>query len=290
MSAAPTETARGVGGASGKAILVGEHFVVYGAPAIAIPVRGRGVTVRLRREPGPWAVPAAALAHMTAMVRHLGLDPDALTVALEATLPLGVGLGGSASVAAALVRATGVADPVEVQRMAHALEELAHGTPSGLDDTTVAYERPIWFRRGQPPEVLAPRALPMLLAVTPPGGSTKVAVAGVAAWRAHNAARFAAILARSEAIAHAAREGLVASDLAAVGAAMNEAHELLSEVGVSTPTLDRVVARARALGAHGAKLTGAGLGGAVLVCAPPALAPDLEAALRAEGAEEVFPV
>lgn len=280
----------GVGAAGGKAILVGEHFVVHGAPAIALPVRGRGVVVRLRRTPGPWAVPAEARDHLTAMAVRLGLDPAAIALGLEASLPLGVGLGGSASLAVALVRATGVDDPAEVCRLAHELEKLAHGSPSGLDDATVAYERPIWFRRGEAPVILAPPALSMLVAVTPPGEPTKVAVARVAAWRAAHPERFAAMLSRAETLAHEARAALAAAAAAPLGALMDAAHGLLAELGLSTPLLERVVARARSLGAHGAKLTGAGLGGAVLVCAPPELTPALEAALRAEGAREVFPL
>src|SRR5690606_35106209 len=76
---------------------------------------------------------------------------------------------------------------------------------------------------------------------------------------------------------------LLAGDLARVGAAMDRAHAVLADLGVSTPRLDALCAAARAAGAHGAKLTGAGGGGAVIAIAPPGREPAVLAAWREAG-------
>jgi len=75
----------------------------------------------------------------------------------------------------------------------------------------------------------------------------------------------------------AGTQALVAADAAALGAAMNRAHALLGELGVSTPALEALCESARQAGALGAKLTGAGGGGAVIAVA----ARDREAAVLA---------
>jgi mevalonate kinase len=70
---------------------------------------------------------------------------------------------------------------------------------------------------------------------------------------------------------------------------MTRAHELLDELGAGDPALDRLADRARDAGALGAKLTGGGRGGCLLALASdPVHASDLEAALRAAGATDVW--
>jgi len=71
---------------------------------------------------------------------------------------------------------------------------------------------------------------------------------------------------------------LLAKDHAALGTAMNRAHEVLAGLGVSTEQLDSLCEAARVSGAYGAKLTGAGGGGAVIAIAPR----DKEAAVLTE--------
>ena len=82
--------------AHGKVILAGEHFVVHGTAAIAVPVGSRGVTVSIERTPGDWRVPDGVEEHLKACLKHLGEAPEKLTVEVETSLPVGAGLGGSA--------------------------------------------------------------------------------------------------------------------------------------------------------------------------------------------------
>lgn len=283
----PLLSGSGVGSAPGKAIVLGEHFVVHGAPALAVPVRGREVVVHVAPGTAPWRCAPAAVGHVRSMLERLGLDPDAITLELGGTLPIGSGLGSSAALAVALVRALGVSDRDEVRRIAHDLERLAHGRPSGVDDAVAAYGKPVWFEAGSITPVDASEDAPLWIATTPPGPSTRVAVEAVARWREAHPTRFGALLAASREDTELARRWLVAGAWERLGALLNAGHERLVEVGVSTPILDAVCEAARANGAWGAKLTGAGMGGAVLILAPKTL--DLRAALRHAGAQEVFP-
>ena len=277
----------GVGEAPGKAILLGEHFVVHGAPALAVPVGGRRVRVSIAPGRGAWRVAPEATLHVRAMVSALGLDPDGVDLSVESDLPIGSGLGSSAALAVALVRAAGVTDVEAVRAHAHALEHLAHGSPSGVDDAVVSHGCPIWFEAGVLTPLPTPHRLPLWVAVTPSGPPTREAVAAVSRWKDAHPADFAELLAEAHRDAHVARDAVRDGDWGALGAAMNRAHVRLAILGVSTPAIEEVCRSARAAGALGAKLTGAGLGGAVLVLTSKAL--DLGGGLGQGACTECFP-
>ncbi|MCB9729222.1 MAG: mevalonate kinase [Deltaproteobacteria bacterium] len=276
------------GRAPGKVILAGEHFVVHGAPALAVPLASRGVEVEVERAPGAWDVPADVEQHLRRMLGQLEVDPQALTLRLSTDLPVGAGLGGSAAVAVALVRALWPeASDAEVCTRAHGLERLAHGNPSGIDGAVATFARPVWLVRGEAPEVLDGAPPPGLwVALSAERTATRDAIARVADFASARSARFAAMLTEARRLVTGSRAELLAADWGALGATMDRVHALLVEVGVSTPALDGLVNAARGAGALGAKLTGGGLGGAAIALAPAGL--DLGPALRAAGATEVI--
>jgi len=280
------------GRACGKAILIGEHFVVHGAPAIAVPIRGRAVAITTRAS-GCFTVAGnvdpAAVAALRAMVDSLGLDPDALALEVDATLPLAAGLGGSAAVAVALVRSLGVRAVEDVHRLAHQLEHLAHGNPSGIDDAVVSHEVPMRFQRVsgaiQMDRLESP--IPDLwVATVPRTRPTKEAVAHVATKALAEPVAFAGLLASVGAASEAVAKALRDVDHEAIARAMNATELMLEALGVVDPRHLTLIAAARAAGALGAKMTGAGFGGAMLALAPPGL--DLGPVLRSAGASDVF--
>lgn len=295
-----------VGRARGKAILVGEHFVVHGGPALAVPIAA-SITVTLGPEPG-WTGPELAQRGIPAMVSALGLGDSASRLGgqVEGELPLGAGLGGSAALAAALLRALGVAEGLPLAEAIHRCEKVAHGRPSGLDGLTVAMERPVWLPGAEAPmdadgplgrageaELLAATGegeLPLMVAVVPREGTTRLAVAQVAAFRQANPDAFAALADETAKLAHEARRALSARDWPRLGRIFDAAHEPLATLGLVSARQDAVVTAARRHGALGAKLSGAGLGGAVVLCHDGAAESvlDLEAVLRQAGAVQVF--
>jgi len=273
------------GNAAGKVILLGEHFVVYTAPALALPLTAWRTTVTIHPCPEtPTAfhvsthdVPLARVRPLVdAALEHWHIaPPQGWRLEIVTAIPVGQGLGASASIAVALAKATAEAaglkpDDAEIHRCAHALEHIVHGSPSGIDDTTVMGETPIYFQR-QHPLVPAHAQPPLHFAVAASGqaGDTRAAIAAVRAF-SHRAPRdFARLLAEATQLAAEGRHAFCAGDAARLGALMNRNHTLLQGIAVSTPDIDALVQEARNLGASGAKLTGAGLGGSVVAVAAP---------------------
>jgi len=304
----PAESSAGAtANAAGKVILLGEHFAVHRGAAIAMPVLTRSLSIRVTpgharvRIANRGAVSGEALERaVRAMLSELASQrallkwsPDAVDVELSGDLPIAAGLGGSASLAAALVRALG-APPSEVPVLVHRLEHLAHGRPSGVDGAVVSLELPVWFEDGEvTPLACDPAWLathPWWIAIVPREGSTREAVARVAAHKDANPGAFFAALTASDDDVRALGWLLEAPPddevLRVIGRLFDAAHARLAAFGVSSPALERLVQAARDAGAYGAKLTGAGLGGAVIATAPAGL--DLAPALYSAGAIDVI--
>jgi mevalonate kinase len=261
--------------ANGKVILLGEHAVVYGVPAIAAGIE-RGALAHAERAASASLVigerSAAAdpeLMHaFSAVLEALGAAPMAVQASLE--IPAGSGLGASAALGVAIARAVLDAlgeeqDPARVLAAAAAWEGVYHGNPSGVDAAAAANEGCIWFEKGQ---AIAPIALgcDLVLAVgiAGPPASTKMMVDGVARLRERRPTIVDKALDGILALVKNARLCLEASDLHGLGSLMNYNQMLLSGLFVSTEGIERCCALARDAGALGAKLTGAGGGGAVV--------------------------
>jgi len=305
------------GYASGKAILFGEHAVVYGRPAIAVPVGklralatieeappGEGLVIHatdlgVRFRLGTAITPEHPAFPLEATVRHtlrkLGVEdvPD-LTLRISSTVPIARGLGSGAAVATALVRALSRhlghdLSPLEISQLVYQTEIIHHGTPSGIDNTVIAFERPVYFVRDRPIQVLAvKRPFWLLIADTGVASPTKIAVADVRrAWQ-QQPAEFEAVFDQIAAITVQAAAAISSGQTSALGRLMNENHELLVQLGVSSPELERLVRAARDAGALGAKLCGAGRGGNMIAHVSPKQTQGVAAALREAGATDVI--
>ena len=300
-----------IGSSHAKTILLGEHAVVYGQPAIAIPIP----TIRLRAELTPRAdskqqitsafyngrladAGATRFAGVATLIRQLLVAFDAQAVGFDlniiSDLPPERGMGSSAATAVAIVRAFYQAFATDLPhavllRWADVSERVIHGNPSGIDVATTSATRPQWLIRGTAPKNLAmPHAGVLVIGDTGVQGQTKAAVAAVAAKvQVDEAAR-----ARVSAIGEVTRRGAVAlaeNDLVALGRYMNADQDNLQLLGVSTAQIDRLVAAARTAGALGAKLTGSGMGGCVIALAQDsATAQQVADAMSTAGAIQVW--
>ncbi len=297
--------------APGKVILLGEHAVVYGRPAIAVPVSqvratatveplppGSGLTLvaldlgrTARLGEAPLDDPLAAAAYHT--LAHLDLAGLDGLVTVRSTIPIAGGMGSGAAVAAAIVRALvafvgAELSPAEISSLVLEVEKLHHGTPSGIDNTVVVYEQPVYFLRQQPPQTFAVGApLSLLIADSGIPSSTRQVVGGVRQrWQA-DPAHYEALFDQIGGLVEQARQAIEAGLVAALGALMDRNHALLQEMGVSTPELDGLVQAARQAGACGAKLSGAGGGGSVVALVQPERAAAVQAALEAVAARVI---
>ena len=287
----------------GKIILLGEHAVVYGYPALAAAL-DRGVTVApvptpaggpLRLDLRAWDL-AVAAGDDHPVARSLAAIADALAVGRpplsligDAQIPPGAGLGSSAALAVAVARAllTHARQPIDADtltRAAGASEALVHGRPSGVDVALAIAGGVGVFRRSTG---LAPlTGVPPLRVLVGPSGAPRSTATMIE--RVAEATRSLIAdprLRELGALTDAGTAALLAADLPALGGAMNRAHTLLADLGVSTSQLDALCDAARQAGAHGAKLTGAGGGGAVIAIAPRDLEPAVLAAWKTAGVE-----
>ena len=297
--------------APGKIILFGEHAVVYGRPAIAIPVtdvRARAiVTPELRNPPGSVHIQAPDIqldaqlselpenhplrAIMMGVQSALGLNRlPALTLRITSTIPVAAGLGSGAAVSVAVVRALSAflghpLDNEQVSALAYEVEKLHHGTPSGIDNTVITYAMPVYFVRGQPIRAFKVRR-PFSLVIGDTGipASTAVAVGDVRlAWQADPPA-YERIFDQVGQIVEQARSAIETGETAPLGALMDQNQSLLEQMGVSSPELERLVHTAREAGAEGAKLSGGGRGGNMIALVTPENAEAIAAALQKAGA------
>jgi mevalonate kinase len=286
------------GRAAGKVILLGEHAVVYGRPALAAGL-SLGLDVELLASDGPVRIESdrpelAADPRPLRLVEEaaaaLGVPADGFTVRVRSALPPGAGLGSSAALAIAVLRALGAAaartlDGDEERAVGRRLEAIFHGHPSGVDPAAASLGSCFRFVRGEPPEIrpLAAPARPMhvVVALGERARSTGAAVTGLRArWEADRA-RHERLFDAVAAVVDDGARALETGDVARLGRAFDRNHDLLRELGVSAPEVERLVAAAHAAGALGAKLTGGGAGGAVIAVTEDA--ERLAAALRADG-------
>ncbi len=173
--------------------------------------------------------------------------------------------------------------------LVYEVEKSHHGTPSGIDNTVIVYQQPVYFVRGRAP-IPFTIARPFTLLVADSGRSspTHVAVADVRRLYENEPERVGAIFTRIGEIVENARAGIESGKIEIIGQLMDDNHALLRALTVSSPELDRLCDAAHAAGASGAKLSGAGRGGNIIALAAPDRATVVADALRRAGAQHVI--
>jgi len=290
-SAAATPDADGAG--HGKIILLGEHAVVYGAHAIAAPIplavsakvhdsERDGVHVLIPRwgieeQLDPFAVQRHSMHQLVALVlERLELRRRRMRIEVIPGVPRAMGLGGSAALAVAVIRALDkhfalALGDAKVNALAFECETISHGTASGVDNTLATYGRLILYRRGEPPlmrELHVPRPIPVVIGITGVESLTAKMVANVrAAWQ-NNRPLYERIFKEIDALTLQGVEALEAYRLDELGELMNVCQGLLNGLQVSSFELEELIHIARQHGAVGAKLTGGGGGGSMVALCP----------------------
>ena len=300
---------RNVSGGHGKIILLGEHAVVYGRHAIATPVPlaiqahvqrgGDGVQLIIPR----WGVEQRL--HRTAEKQHsfekslamifrtLGLERESMRVEIFPNVPRAMGLGGSAAIAVATIRALDRCfelglDDERVNELAFECEKIAHGTPSGIDNTLSVYGQTMLFRSGESPlrkVIEVEKAVQLVVGISGIESLTAATVARVRKAREAHPELYEKIFDQIDSLVLEGVDALVTHNLETLGELMNVCQGLLNAMQVSSWELEEMIQIARRHGALGAKLTGGGGGGSIIALCPPepGAADRIEAGLREAG-------
>jgi mevalonate kinase len=301
-----------VASAPGKIILFGEHAVVYGRPALAVPVTQAHADVEVvdSADAETWidapdismhsTLSALPTGHALAAVinnffRTLEISsPPPLKICITSTIPVASGLGSGAAVSVAVIRALSAhlghsLTAEQVNALVYEIEKLHHGTPSGIDNTVITYAKPVYFVKGQTLQTFSvARPFTIVIADTGISAPTKESVGDVRKLWEADKKRWEVVFDQVGGIVQAARDAIETGQTAGLGPLMNANHALLQEMTVSSPELDQLVLAAKRAGALGAKLSGGGRGGNMIALVTPASAVAIAAALLSAGARNTI--
>ena len=189
---------------------------------------------------------------------------------------MGAGLGSSAAFAVAIIRAFNnflnlSMDNKSVNQIAYECEKLSHGSPSGVDNNMATYGIPMLYSKNNLKPVKSidlDKFLPLIIAVSSHRSSTKEQILGVKLRFDQSPVLYEKIFCQIDELSKSGSEALIKGDYKTLGMLMNICHGLLNAIEVSSPEIEDMIDTARSHGAIGAKLTGAGGGGAIIALCP----------------------
>ena len=273
--------------APGKLILFGEHFVVYGLPAIATAIEARTTAIvekadKYSLEDNRPETPGykiekygQQLDSVQRIFKAMRINPKKtpVKITLGGNLVAASGVGASAAscsaIAAALNDYFGLGFGKEkLNNIAYEGEKGYHGTPSGIDNSCSTFGGFIWFKKDPAKNTIFPLDLKLSLAMvignTGITSNTSKVVEEVKGEKEKNPEKFKTIFDVYTGLVDDARLAIERKDLNEIGKLMNKNHGLLREIGVSCKELEELVDIALKNGALGAKLTGTGRGGLMI--------------------------
>ncbi len=303
--------------APGKVILFGEHAVVYGMSAVAVAITQRSYckirindfdSFTLSLENYGLSQSFLNLDEMSKKVdtkfqfipnaislfkAKFNLPHQFLNIQLSTSLWPMAGLGSSASVAVALAGALSGFYSLNltsavISDIAFELEKFAHGTPSGIDNSICTYGAGILYQKNRIQKFACPEKFQILITYSKEVRKTRKSVEKVRKFLEKSPRKINDLFDQIGTIAIEGVKAVVNGDLRSVGRLMNHNQRLLTELGISTPTIDELVEFSLSSGAYGSKLTGAGGGGCIITVGPPEILSDILNSLNLRGYESLI--
>ncbi len=288
------------GRACGKFILVGDHFVAHGSPAIAFPIQALNSEVQLQYISqnsnlmktqmqaliqgiaAPMTVNSKMTSTFKTTLSALGMKDnfERWTILSKTDFPTSRGFGSSAAFSAALLRAMieyrkslGQSLPNETQasEILQTMEKTFHSNPSGVDATVVWTEKPLLFQKNSEPIFIHNSLVDFILVDSGERKGTSELVKLVSGMKDSNPSLWERYSLRVKVMAHEAEENLRFSgreSLKILSEIVSEAHVILRELSLSNPVIEEMISCAKSLGALSGKVSGAGTGGAIVLLAP----------------------
>ena len=283
--------------APGKAILFGEHAVVYGKPAIAMAISKRSCVEVLE----------GSTSNINVNIKDLGIkgcidfnsgaiisdspkkgilkyilesikkvhDGSGIDINIDVNIPIGGGLGSSAAVTVATIAAVSAYNELdlkeeEIAKYAHEVELVVQKSASPLDTTISTYGGLIYLETNAEDivQLNIDYDIPVVIGYTDTRGDTGKLVEAVRIRRDIYPEIINPVINSIELITEEAKQAILENDKKRVGELMNINHGLLDALGVNTKELSNMVYTARNAGACGSKITGAGGGGSIIAYCP----------------------
>jgi hydroxymethylglutaryl-CoA reductase len=275
----------------GKIILTGEHSVVYFKHAIAIPVPMRLSAQITPSQQGTrivipqWNInyqikgTSSNKESMEAaaydVLKTLDLHEEAINIKVISDIPRGSGLGSSAALSFSIINALDNHFGLNLSlsdknKLTYQSEMRAHGNPSGVDNTVIAYQKPILFRKGYPDLVETfnfNHDFYFVVALTKKVEFTAKTVQSVGERSLKSPNLYESLFDQMDQLTLSAFKAIQSGDTDTLGRIMDINQGLLNAIGVSSPLIEDLLQQGRSRGALGGKLSGSGGGGATLFLA-----------------------
>lgn len=298
--------------APSKIILLGEHAVVYGVPAVAIPISSLRATVEIYESESEFVIVSSTtnsgrsievtskdvenplIRIIQQVTEHFGVTYPKVRLVIDSKIPIASGLGSGAAVSAAVGRAIATAigkniDNDLLNQFVFDVEKIHHGTPSGIDNTVIVYEKPIIFEKGKPIEPLKiGQPFHIVIADTGITALTRESVADVKRLYQEKPTDIKKIFDDIETLIRQATQHIADGNIKQLGSLVTLNHHLLQKLTVSSDELDNLVNTAISNGAFGAKLSGGGRGGNMIALVKKSDITQMKRCLLDAGASNVY--
>jgi mevalonate kinase len=291
---------KAVSSAPAKVILFGEHFVVYKNPAIVAAINKRiqvhaqvNDNSRINIKSGHNSLSVSTTSNedlvkvqdnslsflypILKCVNHVLSEKDnpkvGIDLDIDSQVPYGEGLGSSAASCVATVAALyslfSDCDRYQIYETAKIMEQNIHRNSSGVDcyvstfGGIVNYELDKGFSN-----IKTKKNFTLLIGTTGVKHSTGEVVSQVEHFKEKNSTLFKDLSSKANLICKRAMNSMLEGNELELGNLLTENHKLLYALGVSHPMIEKLIERCLNNGAIGAKLTGAGRGGAIIALIP----------------------
>ena len=305
-----TQKKYATGKAPGKIILFGEHSVVYGQPAIAIPLNNLNVITEIKESNHQTTISSDKIGLNTSFKslpqenpigkiillfsRQFSINITNINIQIHSKIPVASGLGSGAAVSTSLLKALSEYYQIEtsndqINKLVFEIEKIHHGNPSGIDNTTIVYATPIFYQKKQPIEILKIKNnYHFIIAHSGIQAPTKQIVSKVKQRYTNNPDLYSKYFNDMGEICLNAKQAFNTGNIKTIGELMNKNQHYLEKINVSSPALSKMINSSKKNGAIGAKLSGAGIGGNIIALVPENNLNQVKTALKNAGATQVF--